>query len=59
MIVVRTLCAGCGRETEEAEAFLKDGVPYCCESCAETGRCERCCGTDIHTEEPAPADPSL
>ena len=59
MIVVRTLCTGCGREIEEQEAYLKEGVPFCCESCAETGRCERGCGTDIHTEEPAPSDPIL
>ena len=59
MITARTLCPGCGREIEEQEAFLKDGIPFCCESCAETGQCERGCGSDIHTEDPAPADPVL
>lgn len=55
MIVVRTLCAGCGRQIDEREAYLKDGVPFCCQSCAETGRCERGCSSDIHIEEPAPS----
>jgi hypothetical protein len=59
MIVMRTLCSGCGREIEEQDAFVKEGVPYCCESCAETGRCERGCGSDIHTEEPPTTDPCL
>jgi hypothetical protein len=53
MIIARTLCAGCGKEILEEEAFVKEGVPYCCESCAETGRCERGCGSDIHVEEPS------
>ena len=52
MIVVRTLCAGCGRAIDEQEAFVKEGVPYCCESCADTGACERGCNSDIHAEEP-------
>lgn len=59
MIVARTLCAGCGREIDEQEAVQKDGVPFCCESCAETGRCERGCGSDIHSDDPAPAEPVL
>ncbi len=53
MIIARTLCSGCGKEIEEQEAFVKEGVPYCCESCAETGRCERCCGSDIQQDEPS------
>jgi hypothetical protein len=59
MIIARTLCTGCGREIEERSAHIKDGVPYCCESCAETGRCERGCGTDIQADEPVPSDPIL
>lgn len=59
MIVVRTLCAGCGVEIEEQQAFIREGVPYCCESCADAGRCERGCGSDIHTEEPSTAYPWL
>ena len=57
MIDARTLCAGCGRDLDEQEAFIREGVPYCCESCADNRRCERGCGADIHTEEPATVQP--
>jgi hypothetical protein len=59
MIIVKTLCAGCGREIAAEDAFIKEGVPYCCESCAENGQCERGCGSDILAEEPPVTDPCL
>ena len=60
MIIVQTLCAGCGREIEEdQEAIVQDGVPFCCESCSQTGQCDRGCGTDIVPEEPQTTDPCL
>jgi hypothetical protein len=60
MIIVQTLCAGCGREIEEdQEAFVRDGVPFCCESCGQTGQCDRGCGSDIVSEEPPTTDPCL
>lgn len=59
MIIARTLCSGCGKEIDEQEAFVKEGVPYCCESCAESGRCERGCGSDIQQDEPATTSPWL
>jgi hypothetical protein len=55
MIIARTLCAHCGREIDERQAFIREGVPYCCESCADTGRCERGCGSDMLEEDPEPA----
>ncbi len=60
MIVVQTLCAGCGRTIDEdREPFVKEGVPYCCESCADIGRCERGCGSDIGPDDPASVGPCL
>lgn len=60
MILERTLCAGCGREIgEEREPFIREGVPFCCESCADIGRCERGCDSDICPEEPVSPDPLL
>ena len=59
MIISRTLCAGCGREIRQEEAFVKEGVPYCCESCSDTGRCERCGSSDIQPEEPPTTSPCV
>jgi hypothetical protein len=47
--MVNKLCPVCGCTVDE-NSYEKDGVLYCCESCATEGRCSCGCQTVVEKE---------
>ncbi len=39
MTISKDVCPNCGREIEQ-DPYMKEGVAYCCESCAMGKSCE-------------------
>jgi hypothetical protein len=49
--MVEQLCPVCGCPVVVGKGYEKDGVLYCCESCANEGRCSCGCVTVAKKEE--------